>query len=64
MLEQVTLDKENTESICGISIAPKKGYALVRIWISDAKMNDPNKYKFCLPSYSPIMFKDFGVQEG
>lgn len=48
---------ENWDKICGVSISPKRNYSIIRIWISDQKLSDINKYNIHKPSHTSILFK-------
>lgn len=59
VLEKFMKNEEMAENICGLSIAPKRGYSIVRVWIKESEKQDPVMYEFPTPSYTSIMFKPF-----
>ena len=51
------------DSVCGISISPKRNYCILRVWISTTDMNKENSFNFVQPGYTSIMFKAHTTQE-
>jgi len=45
------------ESVCGISISPKRSYCIARIWISDCIHSDETLYRVTLPPQTKFLFK-------
>lgn len=55
--ESLVKNKDDCETICGISISPKRGSCIIRIWIADKAKNEFSNYTWHIPEYSAIMFK-------
>lgn len=55
--ETLLNDVDNWESICGISISPKRNYCIIRIWISDNMFSNIDLYNYNIPNYSKVMYK-------
>lgn len=51
------------DSVCGISISPKRNYCILRVWISSKDMNNQQLFNFAHPAYTSIMFKEHTTQE-
>jgi hypothetical protein len=48
----------NTSKINGISLSPKKNFAIIKIWMSDCSVTDPNYIQKCeLFNASECLFK-------
>jgi len=40
--ETLCVDKKNSELINGITISPKKNFCIIKVWLSDCTIQDPN----------------------
>lgn len=45
------------DSICGVSISPKRHFCILRVWISNDKHQSPNDFHLETPHYSQVLFK-------
>jgi hypothetical protein len=50
-------DDELHNSICGISMSPKRSYCILRVWIGNVKYSKPAMFNIEAPSYTHILFK-------
>ena len=38
----MSIDKENSEYLNGITISPKKSFCIVKVWLKDYPLQDPS----------------------
>jgi len=50
-------DVHDWNSVCGISISPKRNYCISRIWVTDQSHGNTDLYNLTIPYYSKSMFK-------
>jgi len=55
--EVLLKDTEDNQTICGVSISPKRNYCISRIWVSDTIHSNMDLYDYIIPSYSRVMYK-------
>jgi len=61
-------EKDLQDSICGVSISPKRSYCIMRIWIGNVAYNKPSLFNIDAPDYTHVLFKnheennDFAVE--
>ena len=57
LTEQLSKDPEDYENVCGVSISPKRGCSIIRVWIHDKSKDGTDLYHWNVPEYSAVMFK-------
>jgi hypothetical protein len=55
--ESVSADKTFVSKITGLSISPKKGFCILKIWMSDLSFSKPDKIDCSFLKHSECIFK-------
>lgn len=50
--------KEISDTICGISVSPKRNYCIIRIWLGKNDFADIKHYNVDIPEYTQVMYKE------
>ena len=55
--ETLLKNREDWESVCGISVSPKRNFCIARIWVNDSTFGNINLYDINIPKYSKVLYK-------